>query len=267
MNIFITGAASGIGQALAFRISRPGITLHLCDINTEALKLTAQESRTRGARVTCHPIDVRNRESMEDWLMDQNIPRMDMLFACAGITGGRPPADLDGISIEREERVREMFDINLNGALNTLLPAIRRMRTQSPDSRGMRGRITVMASVAGFVAYPGTPSYSASKSALDRFAVSAAPALAQAGISLTSVCCGFVDSPMVARNRFPMPGLVSPTDAAQRILRGTLRGDRRVIFPRWLVFGSRLVDLLPPRLMELYYCRQPSAQPAGMPDF
>lgn len=271
MNILITGAASGIGRGLALKLARPGVSLHLCDRVEDGLMKTAVLCTEKGARAFPAVLDTRDRQGMADWVSEAAGERLDMAFLCAGITGGLPPASDDGLVMEREERVREMIDINLTGTLNTFFPVVTAMRRQERhhdgNRAGLRGRICVMASVAGFVCYPGTPSYSASKAALDRFVVANASRLERSGISLTSVCCGFVDTPMVSQNRFPMPGLVSTEEAVRRILRGTLRRTRRVIFPAWLVMGSRLMDLLPPRLAERYYGTQPSAQPAGMPDF
>ncbi|MBS1103380.1 SDR family NAD(P)-dependent oxidoreductase [Gluconobacter sp. Dm-62] len=267
MNILITGAASGIGRGLALKLARPGVSLQLCDHAAEGLTETARQCDRQGAHTVPAILDTRNRQGMADWIATASGERLDMAFLCAGITGGLPPEADDGLVLEREERVWEMLDTNLTGTLNTFFPVVKAMRTQDRNGENLRGRICVMASVAGFVCYPGTPSYSASKAALDRFIIGNASRLGSFGISLTSVCCGFVDTAMVKGNRFPMPGLVSTEEAVRRILRGTLRQTRRIIFPAWLVMGSRLMDLLPPRLAERYYGTQPSAQPAGMPDF
>ena len=267
MNILITGAASGIGRGLALKLARPGVSLHLCDHAEDGLMETARHCEEQGARAVPTVLDTRDRQGMAAWVATASEERLDMAFLCAGITGGLPHTATDGLLLEREERVRDMLDINLTGTLNTFFPVVAAMRRQERNGEELRGRICVMASVAGFVCYPGTPSYSASKAALDRFIVANAARLGSFGISLTSVCCGFVDTAMVKGNRFAMPGLVSTEEAVRRILRGTLRQTRRVIFPAWLVMGSRLMDLLPPRLTERYYVTQPSAQPAGMPDF
>ena len=268
MTILITGAGSGIGQGLARRLSRPGQVLSLGDIHPEGLALTKSQCEPLGSTVQTRTIDVRDQPEMEDWIKKSAPSRLDMVFACAGLTGGLPPSAEDiPLVEEREQHARAIFETNLTGALNTVFPAIEQMRQQKPDANGKRGRICVMSSVASFVSYPGTPSYSASKAAIDRFIVASAPSLERQGILLTSVCCGFVETPMVQANRFHMPGLVSTDEAVRRILRGTLRGQRRIVFPFWLGLGARLTDLLPPRLAELYYCRQPSAQPGGMPDY
>jgi short-subunit dehydrogenase len=68
------------------------------------------------------------------------------------------------------------------------------------------------------------------------------------GILLTSLCPGYIRTPMTAANRFPMPGLMSAERAAAIMLRGIAAGRRRVAFPWWIAAGARLVALLPPRL-------------------
>ncbi|WP_068172753.1 SDR family NAD(P)-dependent oxidoreductase [Neokomagataea thailandica] len=265
MRVLISGAASGIGREIARVLARPGCVLFLTDIQAEALWVLGEYCRAQGAEVQSAVLDVRDRAGLEAWVHQAQV--LDYVFLCAGITGGRPPCDHYGVAVEREERVRAMFDINVVGVLNIFYPAAALMKRRRRNARGLRGRICVISSVAGFVSYPGTPSYGASKAAVDRLFVAMAPLLGGAGITLTSVCCGFVDTAMVWRNDFPMPGLVSVEEAVSRIMRGVRRGKRRVVFPLWLVVGSRLMDLLPPRWAERCYLRQPSAQPAGMPDF
>nr|WP_294914351.1 SDR family NAD(P)-dependent oxidoreductase [uncultured Neokomagataea sp.] len=265
MRVLISGAASGIGRELACRLARSGTILFLVDVQAEGLEQTRHDCVARGADVRSVVLDVRDRAGVSAWV--KSAQRLDHVFICAGITGGRPPSDGDGVAFEEEERVRAMFAVNCDGVLNVLYPALAIMRHGKPNAAGVRGRICVMSSVAGFVSYPGTPSYSASKAAVDRFLVAMAPSVEALGITLTSVCCGFVDTAMVWRNGFPMPGLVSVEEAVSRIVLGVQRGKRRVVFPLWMAVGSRLMDLLPPRWAERCYLRQPSAQPAGMPDF
>lgn len=265
MRVLITGAASGMGRGLALALAHRRATLFLGDTDAEGLMDTHAACTRLGACVRTDVLDVRNREGMAAWIASTG--GLDHVFACAGITGGRQPRDAAGAALEREERVRAMVDINVTGVLNTFYPVMALMRHRKPNPQGIRGRFCVISSVAGFVAYPGTPSYCASKAAVDRLIVGSASHYEPLGITLTSVCCGFVNTPMAAPNRFPMPGLVSTDRAVRHILRGTAQGRRRVIFPRWLVLGARFSDLLPRTVSERCYTRQPSAQPGGMPDF
>ncbi|GBR53635.1 oxidoreductase [Neokomagataea thailandica NBRC 106555] len=265
MRVLVSGAASGVGREVARVLARPGCVLFLTDVQADELAVTRALCEARGAEVQSFAADIRERARLAEWI--GNAITLDHAFICAGITGGRPPYDDQGIALEREERVRAMLEINVDGVFNIFYPTIALMRRRAPDRRGLRGRVCVMSSVASFVSYPGTPSYCASKAAVDRFFVSTAPSLDALGITLTSVCCGFIKTGMVKGNRFPMPGLVPVDIAVARILRGVAQGKRRVIFPLWLAAGSRIVDMLPARWAERCYMRQPSAQAEGMPDF
>jgi len=235
--------------------------LHLGGRDEGRLAAVADSCRARGASVFTQIADVTDADMMARWVRQAGGARpLDRVYVCAGVTGGMGPQDAEGAAFETAGQVRRMMAVDLDGALNVILPAIDRMRAQPRNTGGDRGRICAIASVAGLVSYPGTPSYSAAKAALDRFVIATGAYTRRAGIHLTSVCCGFVDTPMVARNRFPMPGLVSTEVAVGKILRGVARRRRRVIFPGWLVRGSRFMDMLPIALAEAYYLRQPTGR-------
>lgn len=267
--VFITGAASGIGRALALSLAAPGRMLHLLDRDAGALLRTGQDCESRGADVRCCCLDVTDRDGMAEWCRSASGRAVDLLLVCAGVTGGVQPAGTEDAAFETPDQIRYMMAVNLDGALNAILPMMERMKAQPRRRggalRGQRGQICAIASVAGLVSYPGTPSYSASKAALDRFLVASGAYSRRAGILLSSVCCSFVATPMIENNRFPMPGLVSTATATRHIMHGLARRKRRIVFPGWLVFGSRLMDLLPIRLAELYYLNQPSGCPGSMP--
>lgn len=263
-SLFITGAASGLGRALALLTAGPGVTLRLADCEADGLRDTAARAEALGARCVTHVVNVADADAMREAVSAAD--RLDLVFACAGITGGtrRDPAE-GNAPAEPEVQVRRMFATNLNGVVNTVLPAISVIRRQEPAADGWRGRICAISSVAGVVSFPGTPSYCASKAAVDRFMVATGGNLEQDGILLTSVVCAFLTTPMVATNDFPMPGLTETSDAVRRILKGLERNKRRISFPAWLVAGSRLMDLLPVRLAEKYYNAQPSGAAGTMP--
>ena len=116
----------------------------------------------------------------------------------------------------------------------------------------------MVASVAAFIAVPGAPSYSASKSAADAWTVATAGPLARQGIVMCSVCPGFVRSGITEKITLPMPGIMDADRAARIILNGVAKGRRRIAFPWWVAALTRLVGLLPPKLMSAGLPKAPS---------
>ena len=239
-SVMITGASSGLGRALALACAAPGTRLYLAGRDAERLDGVAAACRGRGAEVDARVLDVRDAEAMEHWVGEAG--RLDLVIANAGISAGTEGG------VETAAQTRAIFAVNLDGVLNTVLPAMAAMAAQPPDARGLRGRIAVVASIASFVPAPGAPSYCASKAAVDAWTVATAASARARGIGMTSICPGYVRTAMTARNRFPMPGLMDADRAAAIILRGVAAGRRRLAFPWWMGLAARLVGLLPPRL-------------------
>jgi len=249
-SVLITGASSGIGRALALALAGAGVTLHLSGRDSARLADAAAACRGRGAAVHEAVLDVRNAGAMAAWI--EGAGRLDLVVANAGVSAGT----VDG-SPESPAQTRAIFATNLDGALNTVLPAMAAMARQAPGPDGVRGRIAVMASIAAFVAVPGAASYSASKAAVDAWTVATARGARSQGVLLTSVCPGYIRTAMTAANRFRMPGLMDADRAAGIILRGIARGRSRVAFPWWIAAASRIVGLLPPGVTGRLLATQP----------
>lgn len=250
----ITGASSGIGEALAAALAAPGVTLHLSGRDDDRLARVAAACRARGAMAYPRVIDVCDAAAMADWVAAAG--RLDLVVANAGISAGTG----DGRP-EAPAQTRAIFATNLDGMLNTALPAWQVMRAQPPAADGVRGRIAVVASIAAFAAVPGAPSYCASKAAADAWTVASAPAAAAEGIRLTSICPGYIRTRMTAANDFPMPGLMDADRAAAIILRGVAAGRVRLAFPWWMALAGQMAGLLPPRLLGTLMAGQPGKAP------
>ncbi len=235
-SVLITGASSGIGAALALACAGPGVVLHLSGRDAERLGATASACRNRGATVEVRIIDVRDAAAMEAWIAAAGP--LDLVVANAGASAGGKP-----------DQTRAILATNLDGALNTILPAMAAMGAQVAGVDGIRGRIAVVASIVAFVLVPGSAAYCASKAAIDIWTVASARDARKAGIQLTSICPGYIRSGMTARNRNPMPGLMDADRAAGIILRGIAAGKIRVTFPWWMGALARIAGLLPPRLL------------------
>jgi NAD(P)-dependent dehydrogenase (short-subunit alcohol dehydrogenase family) len=253
-SVLITGASSGIGAALALELAAPGVTLHLSGRDADRLAATSGACRARGATIQDTVLDVRDASAMAAWVA--GCGSLDLAVANAGISAGAGQK-----APETPEQTRAIFATNLDGVLNTVLPAIDLVRAQPVGSDGWRGRIVVIASIAAFVAGAAAPAYCASKAAADAWTVATAVALRRERIAMTSVCPGYIRTAMTARNRFPMPGLMDADQAARLILRGVAAARIRVVFPWYMGAAARFGALVPPRLVGMFMKRLPAKEP------
>jgi NAD(P)-dependent dehydrogenase (short-subunit alcohol dehydrogenase family) len=249
-HVLLTGASSGIGQALALACAGPGAVLHLGGRDPARLAATAEACRAAGATVLPRAVDVRDAAAMRGWV--EGAGRLDLVIANAGISAGT------GGATEPPEQARAIFETNLTGALNTALPALEAMAAQAPGPDGLRGRVAVIASIAAFIAVPGAPAYCASKAAAQRWAEALDATERRRGIRLHAVCPGYIRTPMTAANRFPMPLLMEPEEAARRALAGIAAGRLRIAFPWPVYLAARLGGALPPGLRAALFAMAPA---------
>jgi short-subunit dehydrogenase len=238
-SILITGASSGLGEALAAAYAKPGVTLFLCGRDAGRLEAVAATCRSRGATAEARVLDVADRAGMEAWIVacDQARP-LDLVIANSGISAG------SGGHGESAEQTRAIFAVNFDGVVNTVLPAIAAMRPRR------RGRIAIMSSLAGFRGMPGAPAYGASKGAVRLWGEGLRGWLAGDGIGVSIICPGFVTTRMTAVNRFPMPFLMDAERAAAIIVRGLEENRGRIAFPWPMLALAWLIAALPDRLAD-----------------
>jgi len=245
-SILITGASSGIGEALAYAYAAPDVTLHLSGRNQERLEAVASKVREKSATVNLQVVDVADKAAMSDWIdtLDQATP-IDLVIANAGVGLGHNDAPTLAEITERT------FDINVQGVFNTVHPALDKMIPRR------QGQIAIMSSVAGFVGMPGAAPYAASKAAVRSYGEGLRGAYARHNVEVNVICPGFVVSRMTDRNRFKMPFLMDVDKAAGIIVRGLERNKPRIAFP-WQTYGSiRLLQMLPVWLSDRLLRRSP----------
>ena len=245
-SILITGASSGIGEALARHYAGPGVRLALSGRDSARLEAVADACRARGATVGAQAIDVTDRAAMAAWVAsaDDATP-LDLVIANAGVSAGTARAT------ESEAQVRRIFSVNVDGVLNTVLPAIPRLQARR------RGQIALMSSLAAFRGFPGAPAYGATKAAVKVWGEGLRGDLAGHGVGVSVICPGFVISRMSAGNDFPMPLLMSAEKAAGIIARGLARNRARISFPWRLAAAVWLLAALPPGWMDARLARLP----------
>ncbi|MEW6682173.1 MAG: SDR family oxidoreductase [Nitrospirota bacterium] len=239
-SIFITGASSGIGEALAVRFAAPDRTLGLVARRKAELDRVAEQCRARGATVSVFPADVRDAAAVDAAARTflRAAGSVDVVIANAGVSRrdneARSGADLS----------REIIETNLLGVIYTFTPFIAGM-----DQAGS-GSLVAISSVAGFRGLPNAGAYSASKAAVNTWMESLRVRL-RGCVHVMTVCPGFVATPMTASNRFRMPWLLTAEDAAARIERGIQRKQAVLTFPAPMAGLVAIAHLLPRPLYEV----------------
>ncbi len=248
-SILITGASSGIGAALAREFAGPGIALALTGRDQGRLNAVAEACRAAGAEPRVAVLDVCDGPALAAWIaeVDHAAP-LDLVIANAGVSAGTGGAGGAG---ETEAQTRRVVATNLDGVLNTVLPAVACMRPRG------RGQVAIMSSLAAFRGFPGAPAYCASKAAVRVWGEALRGDLHGAGIGVSVICPGYVRSPMTAVNDFPMPLLMDAARAARIIRRGLARNRPRIAFPWPLYAAVWLLSALPPGLTDPLLRRLP----------
>jgi short-subunit dehydrogenase len=238
VRVFLTGASSGIGAALARHYGARGATLGLLARREAAL---ADVGRASGAPFEAYACDVRDLPAVDaaarDFIARHGVP--DLVVANAGISHGTLTEDAADI-----RTYAEIHEVNVLGMVNTFHPFIEPMR-----SRGA-GTLAGIASVAGFRGLPGAGAYSASKAAAIRYLEALRVEMRPSGVRVVTVCPGYVETGMTARNPYRMPFLLPADEAARRIARAMDAGRRFAVIPWQMAIAGALLGLLPDAIFD-----------------
>ncbi len=233
LKIFLTGASSGIGEALALAYAKQDVALGLFSRRSEKLK-----SLQKKLNCPCE-IYVGNVSKLDDlqkaaqhFIKKFGVP--DLVIANAGVSSGTLIEHQDDLEV-----IKSIFNINLHGAIHTFHPFIKGMKERN------KGHLIAIASVAGIRGLPGAGAYSASKAALINYMESLRIELISEGIHVTTISPGYIKSPMTKVNDYPMPFLMDTDVAAKKIIRLIEQKKRHVIFPWPMAIIGRLMHILP----------------------
>ena len=232
-SIFITGASSGIGRALSLEYADKNITLHLCGRNPERLKDVAQKCQEKGAEVFLYLFDTTNEKETEKAISNayEKAP-LDLVIANAGVSGGVLGKTETPLS------TRQIMQTNIFGTLNTVLPAVEVMK-----QRG--GQIAVVASLAGYRGMGSCPAYSASKACVKAFGEALYQQHKYKKLHFTTICPGFIETPLTDKNEFYMPFLMKADKAAHLIRHRLEKAPALIAFPWIMAFGAWFGSALP----------------------
>ena len=245
-NAVLTGACGGLGQALARALIADGTRVALVGLDRAALESLAALAPGRCAVYVPDVSDAAAMAAMgQDWIDRFGVP--DLVVANAGVAGGFDTARPEDLAV-----LRRVLDINLVGVAATFSPFLAPMQRS-----GRAGALVGIASVAGWRGLPGNGAYCASKAGLIAYLQSLRAEMRPTALRVHTVSPGYLRTALTAGNRFAMPGLLEPDDAAQRLLAGVAAGREHIVLPRRTGWLARALGLLPARLHDRILLAQP----------
>ncbi|EHQ53134.1 short-chain dehydrogenase/reductase SDR [Ectothiorhodospira sp. PHS-1] len=235
--VWLVGASTGIGKALALRLAATGRRVAVTSRSRERLQALAEQSPVAGA-IEVFPGDVTDTRGLAD-VAAQIESRMGPIGTAVFNAGDYEPMGLEDFD---PDLFRRIIEVNYLGVVNGLAAVMPFML-----SRG-EGRILVTASLAGYRGLPRAAPYGASKAAVINMAESLQPELAMRGVQLRVINPGFVKTPMTDKNRFHMPFLMESDAAVDAIMKGLEGKGFEISFPRPFALIMKSLRILPHRL-------------------
>jgi short-subunit dehydrogenase len=231
----VTGASSGIGWALARALAADGARVGLVARRREPLEKLAGEIAATGGTSALVAADVADRAQVQAAVADLSarLGPVDLLVANAGVGA---PTLLDPMNVADVEKQIRVNTLGVVYAIDAVLPEMLR--------RG-KGHLAAVSSLAAYKGLPGESGYCASKAAVNAFLEGLRIQLRGRGIAVTTICPGFVRTPMTAVNDFRMPFLLEADEAARRIVRALHRKRKVYNFPWQMALFMKMLAWLP----------------------
>lgn len=246
--VFITGASSGLGQALAWRFYQAGYSLALVVRRVEQVQAWVRERQLEANRCQIYSADVSITDSIvaagQDCLGRQGVP--DVVIACAGISVGVDTAERNDLEV-----MARTFAINNTGTAASFHPFIRPM-----VNRGS-GILVGIGSVNGIRGFPGHGANCPSKAAMISYCECLRGELRSTGVKVVTVCPGYIDTPLTRKNAYSMPFLMRPEDFAEKAFRTIEAGVSYRVIPWQMGVVAKLLRILPNRLFDRIFAGRP----------
>ncbi len=254
--VFITGASSGIGQALVRQYAQQGAVLGLVARRAdalEALRMTLPNS----AQHHVYVLDVTDSEALA--LAAQHFITAeggaDIVIANAGISQGTLTEFTEDLPV-----FKRIIEINVCATVATFMPFIASMKAQAPTRSC---RLVGIGSVAGIRGLPGAEAYSASKAAVISYCESLRVELRSSGIGVVTIVPGYIDTPMTQINSYRMPFLMPVDKFARQVIKTIDRKQSYRVIPWQMGYVAKLLRLLPNCVYDFVFARAPHKKRNG----
>jgi NADP-dependent 3-hydroxy acid dehydrogenase YdfG len=243
--VFITGASSGIGEALARHYAGNGARLGLVARRADRLEALIQSLPGAHTHLSL-PANVQDsaqmRSAAERFVREAGVP--DIVIANAGVSVGTLTEEADDL-----QAFEAVFQTNVMGMVHSFQPFVSAMRAQR------RGTLVGISSVAGVRGLPGAGAYSASKAAVSRYLESLRVELRDTGVRVVNIRPGYIATPMTAVNPYAMPFILQPSQAAIRFARAIERGASLATIPWQMGVVARLLAVMPDFAYDAVFSR------------
>ena len=234
-NIWITGASSGIGRALALKFAKEGWQVAASARRENLLNEISELNKN----ITPFPLDVTDKEKC-DQIFEQIKSKYQNIDICFFSTGTWDPRKEKDIDIDQ---IKKTIKVNFFGTLNCIKAVEQYFKNRN------NGHISIVSSVAGYRGLPNSTGYGASKAALNNLAESLYFDFGRHNVRVSLVSPGFIKTPMTDKNEFKMPFLKTSEFAAEKIYNGLVNGSSfEIDFPKELTLILKLLKILPNRL-------------------
>ena len=230
--IWITGASSGIGKALAIKFAKEGWHVAASARRENLLK----EIKNTDNKIYPFPLDVKNSEKCKS-VFKEIIDKFGDVEVCVFCTGMHDPKSEKSLDLKK---IKEIMDVNFFGTINSINSVYEYYKKKKS------GHISIVSSVAGYRGLPAGGAYCASKAALTNYTESLYFDLKRFNIRVSLVSPGFIKTPMTDQNDFPMPMIKSPEFAAEEMYKGLTQSKTfEIHFPKSFTYIMKVLQIMP----------------------
>jgi short-subunit dehydrogenase len=239
--IFLTGASSGIGEALALAMAKRGVTLGLVARREELLREVAEKCEQNGGKARYFAVDVTDAKAVAEAAesLRNEFGKIDVLIANAGVGGNNSET-----RNFNHEAVAKVININLLGAVNVVSAVLPSMLENKS------GQLVAVSSLAGFRGLPKSAAYSASKAGMTAFFESVRLDVRKSGVAVTIIQPGFIKTPLTSGRENKMPFIMELDDSIPLFLRAIEKRKKFAAFPWQLASLARAGKFSPSWLYD-----------------